>query len=196
MDLLEDVERQSARSGPEAIQQAADVPQETRRFTGGVLDDGSTRRIRRVARDAGRAQGNAVQHERVRAIDRHWMIGCGRVQFLARGESMLAEPRRIHPWGPNPGVTGSASGLAADPCLQGTDRWQAPERLHSLRGRDIERMHMRVDETWHDGASTAVDHARVAADKPPRVFVRTDRDEAPVTDGQRSSLAETIVDGQ
>src|SRR5204863_9694092 len=124
------------------------------------------------------------------------MIRRSRVQFLPRGESMLAETGWIHPWGPDPGAGVPAYDLATDPLLQCPDRLQAPERLRRLLRRHAERMHVRVDQSRHHSASSSVDHAGHAADGAARILVRTDRDEPPTTHSERRGFPKIVVDRQ
>ena len=85
---------------------------------------------------------------------------------------------------------------APDPCLQGVDRLEALKRLRRLCFGDIERVHVRVDKTRDDRASTAVDHSRAAADIRLDVVVRSDCDEPPVAGGKRRGLPKALVDRQ
>src|SRR5262245_60940393 len=57
-------------------------------------------------------------------------------------------------------------------------------------------MHVSVDETGYDGASTAVDHSCAAADVRLHVVIRSDRDEPAVADRERRDLAKAVVDRQ
>src|SRR5262249_2570758 len=81
------------------------------------------------------------------------------------------------------------------PLLNFRDRTELNERLHDFALGYADSVHVRLDQTWHDGLPVCIDDTRAVTDQLLDISVCADRDEAVAADGDCFNDRKPRIDG-
>jgi hypothetical protein len=119
LEAVQDVDSRGLGRRKKLTQKTASIPQKPSRFTGGVSDDLTDRKGRRIAPKTCLLQSKTIQHVRVGSVKNDRMASGRSIELGSGREAAFTEAARVGPRNHNPLALGFFLSRASDPFLNG-----------------------------------------------------------------------------